>query len=146
VQKNICGRCNQSSDNVMKSQGWTMTICDPDRRSSDVAASIMINNVSSYYFVSVCIAGMEISALVDTGAGLPLLSGRMSKEYQYEPVIHQKLFGVDAILEQILSPWLLQASNSNISWSFCWQHHCRYNIGTRFPEVFPWPGSKEIVC
>ena len=64
-------------------------------------ATITINSVSSY-FLPVCVAGMEISCLVDTGAGVSLLSGDVldkvgQRSIIVEPVIHQKLVGVDGI-------------------------------------------------
>ena len=98
--RHICIKCNQGVDSVIESQANTKTICETGSRSSDVA-TITINSVSSY-FLPVCVAGMEISCLVDTGAGVSLLSGDVldkvgQRSIIVEPVIHQKLVGVDGI-------------------------------------------------
>ena len=98
--KHLFSKCNQGVDSVIESQANTKTICETGSRSSDVA-TITINSVSSY-FLPVCVAGMEISCLVDTVAGVSLLSGDVldkvgQRSIIVEPVIHQKLVGVDGI-------------------------------------------------
>ena len=75
------------------------TVHEADSAISDLA-TITINSVSSY-FLPVCVAGMDVSCLVDTGAGVSLLSGNVLDKIDQRNVIMepvcQKLVGVDGI-------------------------------------------------
>jgi len=94
--------CSRSIGNegVDRSPANPKTVHEADSRSSSDLATITINSVSSY-FLSVCVAGMDVSCLVDTGAGVSLLNGNVLDKIDQtniimEPVC-QKLIGVDGI-------------------------------------------------